>query len=161
MLAASDLDPHAPWRALDLGGADVNGTIHGQLPNATWDVVDIRPAAGVTIVADATTWQPDPAWDVAVTTETLEHVPDWAAILDTAAAALAPDGPQLLLVTCASTGRHPHGADGSVLPHAGEHYANIDPAALRAALGARFAVVDVVHQYPPGDAYAWASGVRR
>ena len=52
MLAQTGIDPQGGWRVLDVGGADVNGTVHGQLPNAAWTVLDAGEGPGVDIVAD-------------------------------------------------------------------------------------------------------------
>lgn len=151
-LTASGLDPSRPWRVLDVGGQNVNGTAHDHLPAARITTLDLEAAD---IIADATTWQPDRLFDVVIATELFEHVPDWPAVLTTMRAALDPDGPGILLATCASTDRRPHGATGAHWPAEGEHYANVDPDDLAVALLARFAVADVRYQWPPGDAYAW------
>lgn len=140
-------------RCLDLGGQDVNGTAR-HLIAGTWDVLDIEAGAGVTIVADGTAWRTDDPYDVVLSTEMLEHVEQWRAVLDTAAAALKPGG--VLILTCASDGRWPHGATGAPAPADGEWYANVSPDRLAAELAARFTQSHVTYQYPPGDAYAWA-----
>lgn len=141
-------------RCLDLGGQDVNGTAR-HLIAGMWDVLDIEDGgAGVTIVADGTTWRTDDPYDVVLSTEMLEHVEQWRAVLDTAAAALKPGG--VLILTCASDGRWPHGATGAPSPAIDEWYANIPPAELAAELSARFTDSHVRYQHPPGDAYAWA-----
>lgn len=153
-------------RALDLGGQAVNGDVRSLFeqtngPKPRWDILDIVPGPGVTIVADAT----DPAtwldlrdrYDIVLCTEVLEHVENWAAILDCAATALKSTG--TLVLTCASTHRPPHGANGEASPD-GQWYANVDPGLLEAALLRRFTFAQVKYQYPPGDAYAWAYAPR-
>ena len=152
-LASTRIDPRAPWRVLDIGGQDVNGTAHDHLPAATVTTLDLERAD---IIADATTWQPDRLFDVVIATEVFEHVPDWPAVVATMHAALDPDGPGVLVTTCASTDRRPHGATGARWPAEGEHYANVDPVDLADILGRSFRVCGVRYQFPPGDAYAWA-----
>jgi SAM-dependent methyltransferase len=121
-----------PWigRVLDLGGQDVNGTVHLLLPrHKTLDVLDILPGVGVTIVADIATWDPPKAtYDLVVSTEMLEHVQDWARVVEVAAQALTPGG--WFVGSCASTGRPPHGATGDPSPADGEWYGTVDPGAL-------------------------------
>lgn len=134
--------PPAP-RVLDLGGADVNGTIHAslreQLPLATIEVLDIAPGPGVTIVADAREYRPAPGaelYDLIISTECLEHVHAWPLVVETSAACLRPDG--WFVGTAASIGRRPHGARGEHNPPEGEHYGNVDPAELASNLGVWF-----------------------
>jgi SAM-dependent methyltransferase len=162
-LAASGLPLDAPWRVLDLGGRDINGSIRGLLPNARWTGLDIEAGAGVDLVHDATQPWPDgwDRYDIVVCTEVLEHVERWPAVLRTAAQALDPGGPEALFVTCASTGRPEHGASGAPLPGPGEWYANVPPAVLEARLLDVFDHVVVEYRRLPGDAYARAVGVLR
>lgn len=163
MLAASGLALDAPWRALDLGGRDINGSIRGLLPAARWTGLDIAPGPDVDLVHDATTAWPD-GWDrfdLVVCTEVLEHVEKWAALLRTASQALEPGGPEMLFVTCASTGRRPHGASGAMDPGPGEWYDNVSPAAVRGALVGLFRSSHVEYRANPGDAYGWGQGVLR
>lgn len=162
-LDASCLDLSAPWRVLDLGGRDINGSIRDLLPAAKWTGLDIKPGPGVDLVHDATQPWPDTfdRFDLVVCTEVLEHVERWAAILRTAAQALEPGGPEVLFVTCASTGRPEHGASGGPRPLPGEWYGNVSPGALRDALVGLFRDSHVEYRANPGDAYAWAQGVLR
>lgn len=162
-LAASGLAPGEPWRVLDLGGRDINGSIRDLLPNAQWTGCDITDGPGVDLVHDAT--QPWPAgfdrFDVVVCTEVLEHVEQWQALLGTAAEALDPNGPELLFITCASTGRPQHGASGAPLPEPGEWYANVPEDAVTTRLRELFWGGRIEYRELPGDVYAWAQGVKR
>lgn len=152
-LGMTRIDLTRPWRVLDVGGQDVNGTAHDYFPHAEVTTLDLERAD---IIADATTWQPDRLFDVVMATELLEHVEDWPAVVATMRSSLDPDGPGILLTTCASTDRRPHGATGARWPADGEHYANVDPLDLAEVLARSFSVSGVRYQYPPGDAYAWA-----
>lgn len=153
MVALSGIDTTQPWIALDMGGADYNGTGRDILPNAQWTGLDLRPGKGVDIVADAATWAPDREYDIVVTTELLEHTAVWRECLATARTALRSGGH--LFVTCASTGRPAHGHDGLELAE-GEHYGNIESGELRITLSALFDEFTVRYAYLPGDVYAWA-----
>jgi hypothetical protein len=129
-----DLPKTRRWRVLDLGGADVNGTVHGIVrlaaPGVDIDVLDLTPGPGVTIVDDATTFDPEGrTWDLVITTETLEHADPWPSIISTAARC-AP----ALIGTAAGPGRPAHGARGDARPAPGEHYANVDPDELANAI---------------------------
>lgn len=149
---------------LDVGGADVNGSVRDQLPEVQWIGLDIAPAPGVQIVADAATWRlpvnNDSAFDIVIATELFEHTASWPEIIQTMALALRKDGPQILVATCASTGRAPHGARGEYGVPAGEYYGNVDPEPLREELYKYFEYVVVEYNPNPGDAYCFAKGVR-
>lgn len=150
-----------PLRILDVGGQDVNGTVYDYFPNATIDVLDLHDGPGVTIVADAATWDPPQGYDLVMSTEGFEHMPDWPAVLRMMARALDPVGLGLLLLTAASTDRRPHGQHGALDPAVGEHYANVDPAVLADELTAvGFGMRGTRYLYPPGDVYAWAARER-
>ncbi len=140
-------------RALDLGGADVNGTVHaalaGWLDLAQLDVLDIAPGPGVTIVGDAreTNWfhtgSAEP-YDIVISTEMLEHVDGWPDSIETAATVLRPGG--WFIGTAASIGRRPHGARGEYDPPTGEHYGNVSVDTLVYSLRAWFDHIDVQYQ---------------
>lgn len=126
--------PRGGLRVLDMGGQDVNGTVHEKL----WDIVhvrqldvlDIEAGAGVTIVGDArrVDWwveRGSQPYDLVISTEMLEHLQGVGAAIRSAAEVLRPGG--WFVGTCASTGRAPHGATGAPQPAPGEHYENVDP----------------------------------
>lgn len=152
--------------ALDLGGADINGTARRPVTEhavrtgtfTRWDAWDIENGPGITNVVDAT--QPTPPayhglYDVVLCTEVLEHVAAWDAVLRTAHAVLIPGG--FLFLTCASTGRRPHGARGDMDPAPGEHYGNVHAIDIDTALEEiKFSRWGCTYNPNPGDAYAWA-----
>jgi SAM-dependent methyltransferase len=133
---------------LDVGGADVNGTVHAALRQRhgveLLDVLDVAPGSGVTIVGDATVpefWrglleEHGARYDLVISTETLEHVGGWRAIVAGARGVLRPGG--WIIGTCASIERRPHGARGALDPAAGEWYENVWPTELAQALLGRF-----------------------
>ena len=114
MLELSGLDAFRAWRILDVGGADVNGSVRDLMPYAAWVGLDIEPGPGVDIVADAAEWESwlGEGFEVVTATELFEHAERWRHIIKTMALALSDHGPQTLIATCASTGRPPHGARG-------------------------------------------------
>lgn len=158
---ASGLDWHGKWRGLDVGGRNVNGSVRGLLPEATWVGLDIRPGPDVDIVADAATWEPTQLFDIVISTELFEHAREWRAIIRTMWSALDPTGPGVFISTCASIGRGAHGASGEHAPPPDEWYGNVDPNDLHDELARYFEHVDVSYNPNPGDAYALASGPRR
>ncbi len=154
---------------LDIGGRDVNsgGRVHGLLVNRgarRIDVLDVRPGPGVTIVADIETWVPVGRWDLVITTETMEHVKDWARIIRSAAA-VAPR----LVGTCAGPGRPPHGCNGETPVPPGEHYGNVHPVHVIQELAARYPRYGVTFEVDPlpigndstNDVQFWASTTQR
>lgn len=157
MLRAARLSaPNAPMRTvLDVGGADINGTVHKLLgPVERIDVLDISSGPGVTIVGDATapnTWTdiresfaPLVGYDLIICTEVLEHVRDWPELISGARSVLREGG--WFIGTCASTGRREHGARGEHEPPEGEWYENVGPSDLVVGLLACF-TGDVVVEY--------------
>lgn len=163
MLADSQLDVYHPWRVLDVGGADVNGSVREQLPLAQFTGLDIEPAPGVEIVADAADWrlpEGDPGYDIVIATELFEHAERWREIIESMAKALDPDGPMILIATCASDGRPPHGARGEWGVPEGQFYGNVSPIDLEEELGKYFSLVHVEYNPNPGDAYMWAGVLR-
>jgi hypothetical protein len=154
MLALSGLDPNGTYRGLDLGGVDVNGTARGLFPNTSWVGLDITPGPGVDIVADARTWEPTEWFDVALSTELLEHVAPWQKCVYTARKALKNDG--VLILTCAGPGRNPHNCRGRDQLDEGEAYNNVDPIVLERVLSGLFAEWHVTFDATHFDCYAWA-----
>lgn len=139
-------------RVLDIGGKYVNGSVHDLLPHAKWTVMDLVQGDGVDLVADATTYRfQQGEYDLVVCNEVLEHVQDWHGVLQCCRSAATN-----LVLTCASTHRHPHGAWGAPSPGPDEWYNNVDPALLMSALHARYSNVVVEYRAVPGDAYAHA-----
>jgi hypothetical protein len=146
-----------PVAVLDIGGRNINGTPRGLFPNASpYRVLDIAPGDGVDVVADAATWAPDQSYDVVVCCEVFEHTAAWPAICATALAALAPRGQ--FIATMAGPGRPPHSAvDGGPVLYDGEHYGNVEPAALLEVLiSCGFAGVLVDQSTDPDDVRAVA-----
>lgn len=173
LTAHSELSLDAPV-GLDIGGADVNGTARELFDSSTrWYGLDITPGPGVDIVGDATTWRGAvagsdlgmrlPVFDIVLCTEVFEHVKYWPLILGTIHAALNPGG--YAFITCASTGRRPHGARGELDPPEGEHYENVSPELFRAAVQSVGLLEDyaeppwsaghLCYNPNPGDLYAW------
>lgn len=141
--------------ALDIGGRDVNGSIHHLFPAAFVTTLDDAVGEGVDMVADARVWEPNGQWELVICTEVLEHVDGWPGIIGTAYKALELNG--RLILTAAAPPRAPHsGIDGWDLRE-GEHYENIDPGMLHSALfDAGFVDIHVEHNEAHGDVYAIA-----
>lgn len=138
---------------LDIGGADVNGVVHRALPPTVerLDVLDIAEGPGVTMVGDASSvefWEGLHAsgrrYDLVISTETLEHVERWWAIVLNVPSVLTLGG--WFVGTCASTGRRPHGARGAHDPAPLEYYGNIEPSDLIGRMLVTFGG-DVVVEY--------------
>lgn len=123
-----------PVTVLDIGGRDINGSPRRLFPAATtYLVVDMLPGPGVDVVADATSWRADRAFDVVVCTEVFEHAAVWRQLCQAAYEQLAPGG--LFITTMAGPGRAVHSAlDGGPALCPGEHYANVNPDDLKGAL---------------------------
>lgn len=157
MLEQSGIDTTLPWKVLDVGGQNVNGTVHDWLPNSEFTTLDLE---GADIIADGTTWRGMERFDVVIATELFEHVENWAAIIKTMAVHLDPAGPGILVATCASFGRRPHGATGALDPAPGEWYQNVNVHELNRVLHRHFQMHDVKYSSVWGDAYMWAKEPR-
>lgn len=119
-------------RVLDIGGRNINGTVRPLFPNAEYVTVDLHGGPGVDVVGDVCNFWPRAKFDVTVCCEVLEHAENWRGILAAAHRLTRKGG--MLIVTAAGPGREPHsGIDGGRL-RGGEHYENITPEALAAAL---------------------------
>lgn len=138
---------------LEYGGKDVNGTVRHLFPDASYVSIDLLDGAGVDIVADAATFRPVNAPDTVVCCEVLEHSAKWADIIAQAARVLEVDG--VFIMTCATTGRAPHGVDGmQVQP--GEYYGNVEVNEMMSTLGVYFSEYDLDVNTPAGDLYVTA-----
>lgn len=140
--------------AVEFGAYDVNGNARALFHHDTrWTGVDTRAGRGVDVVMPAEEYTPDRRVDVVLCTETLEHAPDWRGIVAAARRALKAGG--AFVVTAAGPGRTPHGCDGGDVGY--EHYANISPLDLAAALDeAGFEDIAVENNERNHDVYAVA-----
>lgn len=150
--ALASLPP--PRRVVELGSRDVNGGIRDLLPaDCAYVGVDIAEGESVDVVADAAAYRPPWRPDLVLCCEVLEHAPDPQAIVANAARMLAPGG--ALVLTAACSPREPHSGQDGGPPSEGEHYRNVDPAALAGWLAAGFRSFDL-GTHPRGDVYATA-----
>lgn len=112
----------------EVGALNVNGQARDIVPQtwAKWVGFDLVEGDGVDFVGDASAFLPGMLpCDVMVSTEVLEHAPEWAHLLGTMCDVIRPGG--WLVLTCAGKGRKPHAADGSPGgPHPGEYYLNVE-----------------------------------
>jgi len=137
----------------EVGALNVNGQARDLVPQtwARWVGFDLVDGDGVDHPGDAAVLLPgfEPC-DVMVSTEVLEHAPDWAGLLVTMCDAIRPGG--WMVLTCAGTGRRPHAADGSPGgPHEGEWYRNVTLEEVETVAG-RAGVVKVYGEEGwPGD----------
>jgi SAM-dependent methyltransferase len=158
-----------PIQALDLGGANINGTAKGvvnrHVPEPpeganlviVWRSWDIEAGPGITRVVDATAPNTfKDAWgmfDLILCTEVMEHVEHWRVVVQSAQHLLTPGG--LFIMTCASTGRRPHGSRGELDPAPGEWYQNVPLSQVDFELGYWFSEYETKYNPNPGDVYAW------
>lgn len=163
MLKLAEINTDERWNCLDVGGADVNGSVRAQLPNALWTGMDIEDGPGVDIVCDAATsdvWRTIENFDIVIATELFEHTPQWDQIIANMSSCLSIMGPQILIATCASTGRTPHDARGGAYLPKGQFYCNVSADDLRVELNRWFSFVHVEFNPHPGDAYMIAKGLK-
>jgi len=99
------LRPQGPL--LEIGSLDVNGSLRDLIDVDDWTGIDLEAGPGVDVVASGHDFGDDEAYATVVSSECLEHDPGWDLTLRNALRVLRPGG--LLLLTCATTGRHEHG----------------------------------------------------
>lgn len=121
---------------LEIGSLDVNGTVRDLFPRAVPYVgIDLAPGPAVDVVASGRDFGRTAAFTTVVTTECLEHDPGWRATLANVERVLAPGG--VLILTCATTGRHEHGTartSPAMSPSTNDHYRNLTAADVVGAL---------------------------
>jgi len=87
------LAPTLEGPVLEVGSADVNGSVRGLLPQEGYVGVDLAPGPGVDTVADAADLPfPDGSFATVVSTEMLEHALDPVACVAEMARVLRPGG---------------------------------------------------------------------
>lgn len=135
---------------LEIGSVNINGDVP-ELRDGAHRYVGIDPEGGpgVDIVTDAAGYEPVDPFDVVASFEVLEHAKYPKEVIDCAYRSLKPGGH--LILTCASTGRKPHGARGASDPAPDEHYRNIPPEELSGLLGDGWEIVDLDYIAVPGD----------
>lgn len=151
-------DIPAGARVLDVGGRHVNGTPRELFEDCEYIVTDVIDAPDVDVVWDARTPPPfPPSFDFVISTETLEHVEGWEAVVRNMTQSVISGG--RVLITAAAPPRAPHsGVDGWDLRE-GEWYGNVNPTELCLLMEDLLVDVEVVHDDRHGDVYA--TGVRR
>ena len=139
---------------LELGAYNVNGSVRSLLAGCGGYVgVDSRPGPGVDVATPGELFDGAGAFDLVISTETLEHAAQPRALIGAAWRALRPGG--VLLLTAACCCREPHSCDGGPIVPPDEHYAGIEPDELRRWLGA-WRGVRLEHHPARGDVYARA-----
>ena len=136
-------DVFAGARVLEVGSLDINGSVRRFFTGCDYLGIDVGPGSGVDLVCQGQHFDaPDGSFDVVISTEALEHDPHWRATFANMLRLCRPGG--LLLMTCGGPGRPEHGTtrvDAYVSPLTiglgWDHYRNLRPADLRAAVGLR------------------------
>lgn len=121
---------------LEIGSLDVNGSVRDLFSRADPYVgIDLAPGRAVDVVASGHDFGRDASFATVVTTECLEHDPGWRETLANIERVLRPGG--LLVLTCATTGRHEHGTartSPTMSPPTNDHYMNLTAHEVVAAL---------------------------
>jgi hypothetical protein len=96
-------------RAIEFGARYINGSVRDLFEDSTFYGVDAFEGRNVDHVGLAHEYQVTEHYDVAFSTEMLEHDPHWGASLRAMVQCVRPGG--LFFLTCATTGRAEHGLD--------------------------------------------------
>lgn len=119
---------------LELGSLNINGGVRDfiQPYGRSYIGVDQEAGPGVDVVADAATYLEHNRYDVVVTTETLEHCPNWRDIIGCSYMNLKEGG--IFIATMAGEGRFAHSAIDEAPIRDWEYYANVGAWELNRAL---------------------------
>lgn len=115
----------------EVGAYNVNGRARDFVPSgwASWVGFDLLSGPDVDFVGDAIELIPQQGQcNTVVSTEVLEHCPNWEKLLETMCEAIKPGG--YLIITCAGPLRAPHSANGGPLMP-GEHYRNVSSSEIK------------------------------
>ncbi|HYJ43570.1 MAG: methyltransferase domain-containing protein [Xanthobacteraceae bacterium] len=122
---------------LEIGSADINGSVRSYFQSADYVGVDLIPGPGVDVVGQGEDVRLNREFDVAVSTECLEHNPKYFETFENMVRHVRPGG--LVLFTCATTGRPEHGTERSdpgdspgTMVKGWNYYRNVEPEDLGA-----------------------------
>lgn len=106
--AASFPGMFAGRRVLEIGSLDINGGVRDLFLGCRYIGLDVAPGRGVDVVCQGQDYDaPDGSFDVVLSCEAMEHNPHWRETFANMARLCRPGG--LVLMTCATFGRHEHG----------------------------------------------------
>lgn len=112
-------------RVLDVGSLDVNGSNRGLFEGGEYIGCDFVAGKNVDFVGRPE--DVEGTFDVVISTEALEHDPQWQKTLGVMLEKLRPGG--LLILTCAGPGRPEHGTRQCPIPgmdNTSDYYRNLD-----------------------------------
>lgn len=141
---------------LDVGSLDVNGNNRWLFSNtAKYLGIDLVAGKNVDLVVPVGSILD--SFDIVISTECLEHDPEWLATLQAMCRRVRPDG--MLLLTCAGPTRHEHGTRR--FPKTGmapqDYYQNRTVQdALQAMACVDWSLVEVSYSADRSDLYAFA-----
>lgn len=121
-------------RVLDVGSLDINGNNRFLFDDCGYLGIDIGEGANVDVVCPAHRFFARP-FDTIISTEMLEHDKYYGPSLNNMVSLLKPGG--LLLFTCATTGREPHGTWSNApmdSPLTNDYYKNLTEQDIRDVL---------------------------
>jgi len=148
-------------RAVEFGSRYINGSVRDCFYQSTFVGIDAYEGENVDIVGLTHEFKADKPFDVAFSTEMLEHDPHWPESLRAMVHCLRPGG--LFFMTCATTGRKEHGtnrqADPDLYTPDPSYYRNITEEDLKATFKPDwFSEWGSEVNHKSHDLYAW--GVR-
>jgi len=94
---------------LEIGSADINGSVRNYFQSNRYVGVDLIPGPGVDLVAQGEDLRLNREFDVAISTECFEHNPKFYETFENMVRHTRPGG--LVMFTCATTGRPEHGTE--------------------------------------------------
>jgi SAM-dependent methyltransferase len=99
-------------RVLEIGSFDINGSVRDLFTQCDYIGIDVGRGPGVDLVCQGQDYDgPDASFDTVISCEAMEHNPYWRETLVNMFRLCKPGG--LVVMTCASTGRHEHGTTQS------------------------------------------------
>ena len=93
---------------LEVGSLDINGSVREFFNNGVYIGLDVEHGPGVDVVSLGQDYDmPDGSFDVVISCECFEHNPAWIATFANMIRLCKSGG--LIIMSCATTGRQPHG----------------------------------------------------
>jgi SAM-dependent methyltransferase len=147
-------------KVLEIGSADLNGSIRKFFHGCEYIGLDLGPYNGVDIICPGEKYDaPDESFDVVASTECFEHTGSWADIFSNMYRMCKKGG--LIFFTCASHGRAEHGTlrtDPQASPFTGHnYYRNLNESDFRELFNINDMFIAHRFEYNPRprDLYFW------
>ena len=143
-------------KVLEIGSLDINGSVRQFFEDCEYLGVDLGEGKGVDLVAKGEELDfPDKSFNVSISCECFEHNPEWVKTFENMARMTS----GIVIMTCATTGRHEHGTmrtSPEDAPFCGDYYRNLtEQDFLQNCDMDKFLHYEFSSNSSPADLYFW------